>query len=341
MSFGDAWAAGMGNCDKKTSFEILDYFFAQGGNFIDTANNYQSEESETWLGEWMAPRGVRDQIVLATKYTTNYNVHRGHDGIQQRNTAATAANRCASASRPAFGSCRPTTSTCCTSTGGTTPPAWKSSCTRSTPSSKPARSSTSASPTPRPWVVAKANQYARDHGLRPSAVYQGRYNAAVRDMERDIIPMCLAEGMGIDRGFKSEAQRQDAGGRKMYGPASETERRVSAALQKLAHATGTLITSVALAYVMHKAPYMFPVCGGRKVEHLQGNIEALGVALSAEEMREIEDAGDYSAGFPHNMLQNMLQGMGGAWGPEDVVMSKAGGTVDLVERPKPIAPQKL
>lgn len=41
----------MGTCDKDTAFEILDYFYDQGGNFIDTANNYQNEESEQWLGE--------------------------------------------------------------------------------------------------------------------------------------------------------------------------------------------------------------------------------------------------------------------------------------------------
>lgn len=57
----------MGECDKKTTFEILDFFYEQGGNFIDTANNYQNGESEMWIGEWMEERGIRDQIVLATK----------------------------------------------------------------------------------------------------------------------------------------------------------------------------------------------------------------------------------------------------------------------------------
>lgn len=38
----------------------------------DSANNYQNEESEAWLGEWMEKRGVRDEIVLATKYTSPY-----------------------------------------------------------------------------------------------------------------------------------------------------------------------------------------------------------------------------------------------------------------------------
>lgn len=62
----------MGECDKKTSFEILDFFYDQGGNFIDTSNNYQDEESEQWIGEWMQKRGNRDQMVIATKFTTCY-----------------------------------------------------------------------------------------------------------------------------------------------------------------------------------------------------------------------------------------------------------------------------
>jgi aryl-alcohol dehydrogenase-like predicted oxidoreductase len=36
MNFGDAWEGFMGKCDKKTAFEMMDYFYEQGGNFIDT-----------------------------------------------------------------------------------------------------------------------------------------------------------------------------------------------------------------------------------------------------------------------------------------------------------------
>lgn len=62
MNFGDAWSEYMGACDQKTTEEILDFFYEQGGNFIDTSNNYQAEQSETWIGEWMQKRGVRDQM---------------------------------------------------------------------------------------------------------------------------------------------------------------------------------------------------------------------------------------------------------------------------------------
>ena len=42
MNFGDAWGDIMGKCDKKTVFEILDYFHEQGGNFIDTQVHFSS-----------------------------------------------------------------------------------------------------------------------------------------------------------------------------------------------------------------------------------------------------------------------------------------------------------
>jgi aryl-alcohol dehydrogenase-like predicted oxidoreductase len=69
MNFGDAWKESLGECSKETSFEILDHFYQQGGNWIDTAVNYQFGESEQWIGEWMEERDVRDEIVLATKFT--------------------------------------------------------------------------------------------------------------------------------------------------------------------------------------------------------------------------------------------------------------------------------
>jgi aryl-alcohol dehydrogenase-like predicted oxidoreductase len=69
MNFGDAWKESLGVCSKETSFEMLDHFYQQGGNWIDTAVNYQFGESEQWVGEWMEARGVRDEMVIATKFT--------------------------------------------------------------------------------------------------------------------------------------------------------------------------------------------------------------------------------------------------------------------------------
>src|ERR1700760_4350503 len=59
---------------RDESFEVLDAYVAAGGNFVDTADVYMAGapgnsggESETIIGEWMAARGNRDAIVIATK----------------------------------------------------------------------------------------------------------------------------------------------------------------------------------------------------------------------------------------------------------------------------------
>ena len=60
--------------DEETAFALLDRFFEAGGTFIDTANNYdqwadngRGGESEAVIGRWIRSRGVRDQVVIATK----------------------------------------------------------------------------------------------------------------------------------------------------------------------------------------------------------------------------------------------------------------------------------
>ena len=50
-----------------------------------------------------------------------------------------------------------------------------------------------------------------------------------------------------------------------------------------------------------KAPYVFPIIGGRKIEHLQANIEALSIDLNDEDIREIEQAAPMDLGYPHRI----------------------------------------
>jgi aryl-alcohol dehydrogenase-like predicted oxidoreductase len=75
MNLGQAWESALGSMDKATSFNLLDEYISAGGNFIDTANDYQDGESEAWLGEYLEKNGIRDQMVIATKYTTHFRKH--------------------------------------------------------------------------------------------------------------------------------------------------------------------------------------------------------------------------------------------------------------------------
>lgn len=100
-------------------------------------------------------------------------------------------------------------------------------------------------------------------------------------------------------------------------------------------------TSVALAYVMHKYPYVFPVVGGRKVEHLKGNIEALGIELNEEEIEAIEGASSFEIGFPMSMLFEFSGGKHKTgMGLGDMPLAKLAGHFDMVQIAKAPKPHK-
>jgi hypothetical protein len=60
---------------------------------------------------------------------------------------------------------------------------------------------------------------------------------------------------------------------------------------------------VALAYILHKTPNVFPIIGGRKIEHLEQNIEGLGIALAEEQVTFLEsEAPEFDIGFPASLI---------------------------------------
>lgn len=104
--------------------------------------------------------------------------------------------------------------------------------------------------------------------------------------------------------FTTEQKRKesDTGRDPNYATPSEDDIKVSKKLEEIAGKKNTALTSIALAYIRAKYPYVYPIVGGRKIEHLKGNIEALGIELSEEEVAEIDNAVNFDVGFPMNFL---------------------------------------
>lgn len=133
---------------------------------------------------------------------------------------------------------------------------------------------------------------------------------------------------------KEDSEKKEEGRK----PAQTDEiKAVSAVLGSLAKKKNTVITSVAMAYVRHKAPYVFPIVGGRNVEHIKGNIEALGVELTDEEVDEIDGATNFSIGFPMSMLFEF--GGGARYNTrmtiDDMALMAPAGHFDVVEKARP------
>ena len=166
------------------------------------------------------------------------------------------------------------------------------------------------------WIVSAANTYARDHHKTPFSVYQGRWNVMLRDFERDIIPMARHFGMALapwdvlgGGKFQSLSQikeRENKGEslRSLFQTGqSPLEAKLSAALEKVAqeHGIKSLVT-VALAYIIQKAPNVIPIIGGRKIAHLKDNVRALSLKLTDDQMKYLESQTDFDVGFPSNFI---------------------------------------
>lgn len=173
------------------------------------------------------------------------------------------------------------------------------------------------------WIVSQANQYARDHGKSRFVIYQGAWNVMARSFERDIIPMARNHGMALApwnvlaggrlRSDDEEERRRITGekGRMISNDRwerTEDERKMSLVLESIAKDIGNSIakevslTAVAIAYVMQKTTHVFPIIGGRKPEQLVANIEALGIALTDEQISRIENVLPFDPGFPSTMI---------------------------------------
>lgn len=134
--------------------------------------------------------------------------------------------------------------------------------------------------------------------------------------------------------FKTEEQRKSQEGRK-GPPVTDAQIAVTKVLESMSKRRKTALTSIALAYIMHKTPYVFPIVGGRSVDHLKSNIDALKLQLSPEELQEIEDAYPFTLGFPHTFLYG---GDNRPKNPGQIGMLSMAGTFDYVDSPKPIVP---
>ncbi|KAF8586943.1 Aldo/keto reductase [Ramaria rubella] len=332
-NIGDKWEKyGVGRMNKESSFKLLDGYYDAGGNFIDTANMYQDGTSEEFIGEWAEKRGIRDQLVIATKYSGNYK-HCDDSILIKMNYLGNSHKSLHLSVEASLKKLR-------TSYIDILYLHWwgydasieevMNSLHGLVMAGKVLYLDAPA------WVVARANQWARDQGKTPFSIYQGNETS---------IPMAKSEGLALApwsvlgggriRTDEEEKRRKESGehGRKFGGPYWErtpTEVNVSHKLEEIAKEVGAKhITSVAIAYVMRKAPYVFPIVGGRKVEQLHANIEALDIELAPKHIEELESVLVFEPGFPHDFIGD---------GTYDTCLVKNAGYTDKWQGIPPLEP---
>ncbi len=152
------------------------------------------------------------------------------------------------------------------------------------------------------WQFAKAQHVAEKHGWTPFASMQNHYNLLYREEEREMIPLCRDQGVGLipwsplARGRLARAP-QDKGtkrletdrfGRMLYSPVGDADEPVLAEVDRLANERKLPHAQIALGWLLQKDLVTAPIVGATKMEHLETAVAALDVRLSKEEIAALE-----------------------------------------------------
>lgn len=168
------------------------------------------------------------------------------------------------------------------------------------------------------WQVVKAIGIAGARQLAPILSLQAYYTLVGRDLEREIVPMLRSEGLGLmvwsplAGGFlsgKYAAGANDGRRASFDFPPVDLERgdAVIAAMRPMAEARGCSVAQVALAWLLHQPVVTSVILGARRMDQLQDNIAAAGIALSADDLAALDAATRLPAEYPGWMLQRQGQ----------------------------------
>jgi aryl-alcohol dehydrogenase-like predicted oxidoreductase len=155
------------------------------------------------------------------------------------------------------------------------------------------------------WEFAKALHLQREHGWARFVSMQDHYNLLAREEEREMIPLCLDEGVGtvvwspLARGrlarpweaAKSTARAETDGGYAdlLYAPLSETsDHAIVDAVGVIAEARGVSRAQVALAWLHSKPAVTAPLVGANTTSQIDDAVASLRIELTAEEIAALE-----------------------------------------------------
>ena len=152
------------------------------------------------------------------------------------------------------------------------------------------------------WQFARALGISEREGWARFVSMQNYVNLLYREEEREMLPLCAAEGIGVipwspmargrltrDWDEKTARTETDEFGKGLYKKTGEADRKVVERVADVARAKGLPRAQVALAWVLSKSTITAPIVGATKLSHLDDAIAALDVKLSADEIKALEE----------------------------------------------------
>ncbi|GFE97605.1 MULTISPECIES: aldo/keto reductase [unclassified Gluconobacter] len=151
------------------------------------------------------------------------------------------------------------------------------------------------------WQFAKAQETARLNGWTRFVTMQNYLNLLYREEEREMIPLCADQGVGIlpwsplargrlarPVGEQTKRSESDAFGQTLFAATEEADNAVISAVERVAAARSIPMAQVSLAWVLAKQEVSAPIVGASKSPHLDDAIAALEIMLSSDEVAALE-----------------------------------------------------
>ena len=297
---GQMWEV-IGGLDQAATDAIVGRALDAGINFIDTADVYSAGESETLVGKALA--GKRGQVVLATKvrgrmgpgpnevglsrlhiveaveaslkrlgtdYIDLYQIHR-FDPLTHIEDTLRALDDLVRSGKVRYIGCSNLVA----------------------------------------WQLMKALAISRAEGLERFKCTQSYYSLAGRELEREMIPLLKDQGVGLlvwsplAGGFlsgKFTRDDKDATGRRAnfdFPPVNKARAYdIVDVLKTIAGAHGVSVAQVALAWILAQDAVSSVIIGARKPEQLDDNLKSVDLAISADELKSLDEASRLEPEYP-------------------------------------------
>ena len=264
-----------------------------GINFFDTANGYSGGTSEEIIGRALKDFAYRDEIVVATKLYFNWRNAPNTGGLSRKaifQAVDDSLKRLGMDYIDLYQIHRWDDFTPIEETMEALHDLKKAGKVRYIGAS-----------TMRAWQFLKAQHVAVVNGWTPFVSMQNHLNLTYREEEREMLPLCADQGIGVipwsplargrlTRPWGSLTRRAETDRviSFLYKRVEESDKAVVDALEEVSSARGTPMAQVALAWVLAKPEVTAPIVGVTKAKHLEDAIAALDVVLTEEEIKGME-----------------------------------------------------
>jgi aryl-alcohol dehydrogenase-like predicted oxidoreductase len=334
MTFGNEWGWGS---EEEGARAVFDRYIDLGGNFIDTADGYTEGHSEELLGKFITERGLRDRVVLATKFTFNAEAGNPNAGGNGRKNIY----------RALEGSLRRLQTDYIDLY-------WLHAWDTITPVEEVVSTLNDLvragkirhygfSDTPA-WYVARAQTIAEQEGKERLVALQLEYSLVERNIEREHVPAAQELGLGITPwsplagGFLSGKYHRVGNSGQGEGRLeitkdvpnpnfqrfNERNWRILDALLEVSKQINRPPAQVALNWVATQPGITSTIVGASKVTQLEDNLRLGEFELPADLRRRLDEVGSLEPLHPYSFFEPGMQGMisGGTsvkpWGPTRV-----------------------